>query len=272
MGAVGRDPFLKRGEEISGKDISGEPESKITKAAANYLGSASRIGGAGPFFESGDERVGMYTRGEMDWKAADALGETYARGQPVSKAAVIYFGFASRIGTAGCLLTQYSTSDDPQSPEVDLILGSFDRGFYQSSDLSTVSSLPGTMAGAHTLLVLVSEGVPSSNGMEPFRSGVEAGHHTHVDALLTGEEGVSSPRSGVPTRSCERLMSTRKMPVLDRAKLRKAALIEGENSRSTYITRQRIIRKVQKKSAHCGVKLSGGRPRSSKDFCFGADL
>lgn len=69
-----------------------------------------------------------------------------------------------------------------------------------------------------------------------------------------------------PTRSSARLNSARKISALERAKLRKVALLEGETSGATSLPRHWNINKVMKKSALCGVRLSGVEAQELQKF------
>nr|CAD1831137.1 unnamed protein product [Ananas comosus var. bracteatus] len=70
------------------------------------------------------------------------------------------------------------------------------------------------------------------------------------------EEGLPSCEWRRPTRSSARLKSSASDSALERAKRRKAILLEGEISSSRTLARKWNSKKVLAKSARCGVKLT----------------
>lgn len=74
---------------------------------------------------------------------------------------------------------------------------------------------------------------------------------------LSSEVGEAMPDPRVATRSSARLTLARQVTALARAKIRKSALLEGEISGSSLVRCQRSAKTVLKKSALCGVKLTG---------------
>lgn len=95
-------------------------------------------------------------------------------------------------------------------------------------------------------LLLGEEGASSRDGLS-----------SPTTDLFLGKERDSPSKLRAATRSCARLMSVRQVSALDRAKLRKAALLEADSSGPSSVRCQRISKKVLKKSALCGVKLTG---------------
>nr|CAD1829501.1 unnamed protein product [Ananas comosus var. bracteatus] len=73
---------------------------------------------------------------------------------------------------------------------------------------------------------------------------------------LVGEDGFAMGEQKGPTRSSVRLISSAKVPVLERAKRRKTFLPEGEINSSRTLARKWNNKKVALKSARCGVKLT----------------
>nr|CAD1837083.1 unnamed protein product [Ananas comosus var. bracteatus] len=125
---------------------------------------------------------------------------------------------------------------DPHGSEACCLLrckrwGVYGGGVYQRSDIAIVSPPIGSVDGDFI-------SPPATD-------------------LLPDEEGASLRDWRASTRSCARLTSVRQVSALDRAKRRKAVLLEGEFSGSTSVRYQRNSKKVLKKSALCGVKLTG---------------
>nr|CAD1823532.1 unnamed protein product [Ananas comosus var. bracteatus] len=143
-------------------------------------------------------------------------------------------GSASWDRAPGPIPTYSTVSIDPHLAAAEKIHGSLAGEVILKPDTMVVWSPVGTVSGATTL---IPDTVP-------------------LTGEVAGVDGVPRSVCHGSTRASVRLKSTGTLSVLDRAKQRKAFLLEGENSGATYAECSRNIRKVMKKSALCGVKLT----------------
>nr|CAD1823324.1 unnamed protein product [Ananas comosus var. bracteatus] len=106
-------------------------------------------------------------------------------------------------------------------------------------------------------LELTLSGISAPVGRLPEPCGGNMVTHDPNAVPMPGKVEASPSISMGSTRSSARFDSARKVSMLERAKLRKVFLLEGETSGATSLPRQWNSKKVLKKGAQCGVKLSG---------------
>nr|CAD1817515.1 unnamed protein product [Ananas comosus var. bracteatus] len=111
----------------------------------------------------------------------------------------------------------------------------------------------------------------SSFSLSPELGGGDTVTDVSDTAHRPGEVEASPSTLIGSTRSSARLDSARKVSMLERAKLRKVKLLEGETSGATSLPCYWNCKKILKKGARCGVKLSGSKPRSYAISCCADD-
>lgn len=115
------------------------------------------------------------------------------------------------------------------------------------------------------------QGFPFLSGPHPARALSDSDQPLEGDgygsALSMDGDGCLPLRGlGGLNRSSQQLRASAKGSVLERAKLRKVLLLEGETSSSKTLAIKWSSNKVLSKSAHCGVKLSVAKAEELHDF------
>nr|CAD1824987.1 unnamed protein product [Ananas comosus var. bracteatus] len=161
---------------------------------------------------------------------------SWARGWELDpKVVAVRIGSASWERAPEPIPIHSTESFNPHLPAADVIHGSRVGKVHLTPDNRVVCSPAGTVSGITSL----------------------APNTAPLTDEMTSEVGSPLCVRRGPTRACVRLKSVGNVSALDRAKLRKAFLLEGENSEPKPAEGSRIVRKVVKKSAQCGVKLTG---------------
>lgn len=168
----------------------------------------------------------------------------------------------SAVREPGPTYARASATYDSRAPEMAPRPGAKKGGgFYQRLDTPIVKSLLGIAEGE-----LEEDPFPGSKVggiyqmLDPTIVDGDVPYSLDIDVFPAKEQACPFDQR-LSTRSSARLTSVRQVSALERAKLRKATLLEGQFSGC-----QRKNRKVLKKSAQCGVKLTGVEAEELQKF------